>query len=83
MDCSPHQRTRRVLAAVAVTALASAATVFVATHRKPSRAGEAELVHMLSFDVEIPMTYVDPSLPLASDVFAKTPSKDDEMCPTF
>ena len=82
MDCSNHQRTRRMLATVTVTTLA-AATVFAALNHKPSKADESVLVYTPSFDVEPPMTYVDPSLPLASDAFTKTPGKDDERCPTF
>ncbi len=76
-------RANRMPASVAVTLIAGVATAFVVFHHRPPQAGEARLAQAPGFFLQTAVAYVDPSLPVAAEVFAKSPPKDEETCPAF
>lgn len=73
----------RSLATVIVTLLATAALAYVGFNSRPTLVGEVDVVSLPGFDIDATAARADASLPVAAEVFAKSPPKDEELRPSF
>ncbi len=76
-------RSNRMLATVAVTLLAAAATAFVVLHHPSTQGGGVPLALAAGVAAETPAVQVDSAFPVAAEVLAKPSTKDEEPAPTF
>ena len=76
-------RSRRVTITIALAAIAAAAVLATTLHHRPSHAKEVGAQAMSASVEPGPASFVDVSLPAASEVFARGVHAADEPCLTF
>ena len=86
VEATANRQPIRSLATVIVTLLATAALAFVGFNSRPTLAGEmgeAGVVSLPGFDIDATAARADASLPVAAEVFAESPPKNEDLSPSF